>query len=159
MNTLYSIFFPNADSASSTASSAVRLCSSMTEFTSTLSKLSRCPSSAVISWPGGLRDKWRHRGQAYPRRARLPDPPTISPRTRLTLHALSTEESCAVHPNSTEYLLREGRNIAHGENFDLGAHSATAAAGEPAPCGMCRWWRATNGCPTLQLRTLALRKG
>ncbi len=43
------IFFPNADSASSTASDAVRLCSSMTGFTSTISKLSRRPWSAMIS--------------------------------------------------------------------------------------------------------------
>src|SRR5581483_9772179 len=45
----YRIFFPNADSASSTASEAVRLCSSMTGFTSTISKLSRRPWSAMIS--------------------------------------------------------------------------------------------------------------
>src|SRR5581483_1837236 len=43
------IFFPNADSASSTASDAVRLCSSMTGLTSTISKLSRRPWSAMIS--------------------------------------------------------------------------------------------------------------
>ena len=45
----YRIFFPNADSASSTARSAVRLCSSMTGFTSTISKLSMRPWSAMIS--------------------------------------------------------------------------------------------------------------
>src|SRR6266478_8195654 len=45
----YRIFFPNADSASSTAKSAVRLCSSITGFTSTISKLSMRPWSAMIS--------------------------------------------------------------------------------------------------------------
>jgi len=45
----YRIFFPNADSASSTARSAVRLCSSMTGFTSTISKLVMRPWSAMIS--------------------------------------------------------------------------------------------------------------
>ena len=39
----YKIFFPNADSANSTARSAVRLCSSITGFTSTISKLSIRP--------------------------------------------------------------------------------------------------------------------
>ena len=43
------IFFPNAESASSTASDAVRLCSSITGFTSTISKLSIRPWSATIS--------------------------------------------------------------------------------------------------------------
>src|ERR1039458_7253438 len=46
---LYSIFFPNADSANSTARSAVRLCSSITGFTSTISKLNMRPWSAMIS--------------------------------------------------------------------------------------------------------------
>ena len=45
----YKIFFPNADSASSTARSAVRLCSSMTGLTSTISKLVMRPWSAMIS--------------------------------------------------------------------------------------------------------------
>ena len=45
----YSIFFPNADSASSTASSAVWLRSSSTGFTSTISKLNMRPWSAMIS--------------------------------------------------------------------------------------------------------------
>ncbi len=40
---LYRIFFPNADNASSTARSAVWLCSSITGFTSTISKLSMRP--------------------------------------------------------------------------------------------------------------------
>ena len=39
----YKIFFPNAEQASSTARSAVRLCSSMTGFTSTISKLNNRP--------------------------------------------------------------------------------------------------------------------
>jgi hypothetical protein len=45
----YKIFFPNADNANSTAKSAVRLCSSMTGLTSTISKLSMRPWSAMIS--------------------------------------------------------------------------------------------------------------
>ena len=45
----YRIFFPNAEQASSTARSAVRLCSSMTGLTSTSSKLSMPPWSAMIS--------------------------------------------------------------------------------------------------------------
>jgi hypothetical protein len=45
----YRIFLPNAESASSTAKSAVRLCSSITGFTSTISKLSMRPWSAMIS--------------------------------------------------------------------------------------------------------------
>src|ERR1700674_506894 len=48
-NMAYRIFFPNADSVSSTARSAVRLCSSITGFTSTISKLSMRPWSAMIS--------------------------------------------------------------------------------------------------------------
>jgi hypothetical protein len=47
--TPHNIFFPNAEQASSTARSAVRLCSSITGFTSTISKLSRRPWSAMIS--------------------------------------------------------------------------------------------------------------
>src|SRR5262249_2970898 len=43
------IFFPNAESASSTARSAVRLCSSITGLTSTISKLVMRPWSAMIS--------------------------------------------------------------------------------------------------------------
>ena len=45
----YRIFLPNAEHASSTARSAVRLCSSMTGLTSTISKLSKRPWSARIS--------------------------------------------------------------------------------------------------------------
>src|SRR5277367_1206121 len=45
----YRIFLPNADNANSTAKSAVRLCSSITGFTSTISKLSMRPWSAMIS--------------------------------------------------------------------------------------------------------------
>jgi hypothetical protein len=40
---VHRIFFPNAEHASSTARSAVRLCSSITGFTSTISKLSMRP--------------------------------------------------------------------------------------------------------------------
>src|SRR5580698_700745 len=43
LNMPYRIFFPNADTANSTAKSAVRLCSSITGFTSTISKLSMRP--------------------------------------------------------------------------------------------------------------------
>src|SRR5689334_9624219 len=43
------IFFPNAESASSTARSAVRLCSSITGLTSTISKLVMRLWSAMIS--------------------------------------------------------------------------------------------------------------
>jgi len=43
------IFFPNAEEISSTARSAVRLCSSITGLTSTTSKLSMRPWSAMIS--------------------------------------------------------------------------------------------------------------
>src|ERR1700691_2857890 len=45
----YKIFFPKADNANSTARSAVRLCSSITGFTSTISKLNMRPWSAMIS--------------------------------------------------------------------------------------------------------------
>src|SRR5580704_1832907 len=48
-NAGYRIFFPNADNASSTARSAVRLCSSITGLTSTISKLNMRPWSAMIS--------------------------------------------------------------------------------------------------------------
>src|SRR5580692_9660118 len=49
LNVAYRIFFPKADSANSTARSAVRLCSSITGFTSTISKRSMRPWSAMIS--------------------------------------------------------------------------------------------------------------
>src|ERR1700691_1897399 len=49
VNVPYRIFLPNADNANSTAKSAVRLCSSITGFTSTISKLSMRPWSAMIS--------------------------------------------------------------------------------------------------------------
>src|SRR5437868_6950818 len=45
----YKIFLPKADIASSTARLAVRLCSSITGLTSTTSKLSIRPWSAMIS--------------------------------------------------------------------------------------------------------------
>ena len=45
----YRIFFPKAESASSTARSAVRLCSSMTGFTSTISNEVIRPWSAMAS--------------------------------------------------------------------------------------------------------------
>ena len=54
----YSIFFPKAESASPTARSAVWLCSSITGFTSTISKLVMWPWSEMISIGGSATSTW-----------------------------------------------------------------------------------------------------